>query len=418
MRLYGKLLTLVLVVALVMLAGPALAQNKTLKVGVLGPFTGPTAKAGQEFRAATETAMERINYQVGDYKIELVWVDSQSDPAKATSAYTEAIEKHGVDAMIGNWHSSVAVALMDVAAQYKIPHISALGASVIINEKWDANPGKYRGYWMKSWPVPAKMFQGYIDCVEELIKSGQWKPKNKKVALWSEDTDWGHSALEAFKEGFKNTGWEIVSEEFFPTTQTDFYQMLGRYKSQQVSLIAGVSNFPAIGALIKQADEIKLGALIIADRLADVGNWYELTGKSSNYVLDMLPSLSTPEAQAWVKKVEDKYGFTPSALAGGLTYDGTGFFIKIIQAANDKYGEVTSEGIANILRDEVLPGRLTYGVKDGAIIMQEYKYSEETAPDPLIGPSYYFFPVVQYIDGEAFTIYPEVNKNADFVTPK
>ena len=57
-------------------------------------------------------SLENINYQVGDYQIELVWVDSQSDPEKATRAYEEAIVQDGIQAGVLNWHSSVAVSAM------------------------------------------------------------------------------------------------------------------------------------------------------------------------------------------------------------------------------------------------------------------------------------------------------------------
>ena len=66
----------------------------TFKLGVLGPFTGPSAKTGAEFKGSVKMAMENIDYTIGDYKIELVWIDSQSDPAKATSAYAAVSYTH------------------------------------------------------------------------------------------------------------------------------------------------------------------------------------------------------------------------------------------------------------------------------------------------------------------------------------
>ena len=69
-------------------AGPAFSADKVLKVGVLGPFTGPAAKNGAEFKASVEMALDKIDYTVGDYKLEIVWIDSQSDPAKAVNIAT------------------------------------------------------------------------------------------------------------------------------------------------------------------------------------------------------------------------------------------------------------------------------------------------------------------------------------------
>ena len=126
--------------------GTALAE-KVLKVGVLGPFTGPSAKTGEEFKASVTMAFEKVHNKVGDYKLEPVWVDSQSDPAKAVGAYAEACERIGIQAGILNWHSSVAVAVMDVAAQYKVPHIFGFGATEVVNKKWRSDPEKY-SYWM------------------------------------------------------------------------------------------------------------------------------------------------------------------------------------------------------------------------------------------------------------------------------
>ena len=86
-----RIITIVITLFL-LTGGQCFASSKTLKVGVLGPFTGPSAQTGKEFKASFEMAMDTINSTVGDYKIEPVWIDSQSDPAKASGAYAEAVE--------------------------------------------------------------------------------------------------------------------------------------------------------------------------------------------------------------------------------------------------------------------------------------------------------------------------------------
>jgi len=128
--------TLIVFLVIPLAASSAFCAEKVLKVGVMGPMTGPSSKVGEEFRNSTEMAFDKIGYKIGDYKIEIVWVDSQSDPAKATNAYSEAVERGGIQAGIMNWHSSVAVAVMEVTAQYKIPHFGGMGAASTVNEKW------------------------------------------------------------------------------------------------------------------------------------------------------------------------------------------------------------------------------------------------------------------------------------------
>jgi len=64
--------------------------------------------------------------------------------------------------------------------------------------------------------------------------------------------------------------------------------------------------------------------------------------------------------------------------------------------------------------EEVNTGKLTYGKKDGAIIMNEYKYTPETMPDMVVGPEAYFFPILQYMNGKGSIIFPDSWKEKDF----
>lgn len=417
----GKKLMSVMIVSVLsiaMITGVAFAE-KTLKVGVLGPFTGPSAKNGAEFKASVEMAMEKINYKVGDYKIELVWIDSQSDPAKAASAYAEAVERKGIECAMHNWHSSVAVAAMDVAAQYKVPHWFGFGATEVVNEKWKADPAKYSYWGGKGWPIPAKLAVGYVECLETAIEKGLWKPKAKNAVIYGEDTDWGRSLGGALKKLFADKGWKIVSEDYFPITQTDFYPLLSKYKSMDTAVLAGTSTAaPTITAFVKQADEVGLKSVIIADGLGWMGDWYKMAGKSSNLVLDMIPQLTTPEAKKWAEGINEKYGFNPSPSAGGLCYDGTNMFIKILNRTLEKYGELNKVNIHKIFVEEIHTGKLTFNKADGALIMNEYRYTPESVPDPVIGKDAYYFPVIQYTDGKGSIVFPDDWKEKDFKAKK
>ena len=405
----------IIAVFLLIMGGQCFAASKTLKIGVLGPFTGPSAQTGREFKASVGMAMDAINYTVGDYKIKVVWIDSQSDPAKASSAYAEAVEGQGIQAGVLNWHSSVAIAVMDVAAHYKIPHMFGFGASEVVNKKWRSNPEKYNYWGIKGWPVPAKLEKNYIVALNQAIKDGTFKPKKKLAAIYGEDTDWGRSAGGSYKKALLASGWKIYSEDYFAPTQTNFYTLLSKYKSAGVSLVTGTSTSPAaMAAFVKQFSEVDVKAVLVASGLGWMGDWYKMTGSASNYVLDSIPQLTTKAAKDWSKEVKAKYGFTPSPSAGGLSYDGIRFFIKLLKRTNELYGKLNKETIHKTMVDEINTGKLTYGRKDGAIIMNEYKATPATMPDPVVSPDAYFFPILQYMNGKGHMIFPKVWKEADF----
>ena len=378
--------------------------EKIFKLGFLGPFSGPSARTGEEFKDAATMAFEVIDWKIGDYKIEPVWIDSQSDPAKATQAYEQAIVQDGIQAGVLNWHSSVAVACMEVTAKHKIPHIFGFGATEVVNETFASDPAKY-GYWMlKGWPTPAKLSIFYVQALEDAIASGTWTPENKTVAIYGEDTDWGRSFGAAIKGQFEAAGWTIVDEQYFAIDQTEFYPLLTKFKDLNPAVIAGTSTAaPSFSAFIKQADEVGIKSLIIADGLGWVGEWYELTGSSSNYVLDQIPGWASEKSQQFADDFEARWGIEPSPSSAGLSYDGSSLFIAIAQATLDEYGELTSENIYNFIKDNVWTGEWSF--TDG-IVMTEYKYTSETSPDPVVGKGYYIFPVLQYQDGVGKIVYP------------
>lgn len=384
---------------------PAQPEEKVFKLGVMGPFSGPSARTGEEFRCSAEMALEEIDYTIGDYTIELVWIDSQSDPAKASQAYEQAVVQDGIEAGILNWHSSVAVSVMEVTAKHQVPHIFGFGATEVVNETFQSDPEKY-GYWaMKGWPTPKKLSANYVTALNDAMEAGTWEPEEKTAAIYGEDTDWGRSFGGAIKGQLQDAGWEIVAEEYFPLEQTEFYPLLNKLKEMNPAVIAGTSTAaPQFSSLIKQADEVGLESLIIADGLGWVGEWYELTGDASNYVVDQIPGWTTDAAKEFAANFEEKCGIAPSPSSGGLSYDGTHMFIDIAQQVYDETGELSSETIYQFIQDKVWTGEWTY---DDGIVMESYKYTMDTRPDPVVGKGYYTFPVLQYFDGEGKVVWPD-----------
>jgi branched-chain amino acid transport system substrate-binding protein len=384
-----------------------LFAEKVLNFGVMGPFTGPSAKTGMQFKGSTTLIMEKINYKIGDYTLKPIWIDSQSDPAKATAAYAEAAERYEIQAGALNWHSSVAVAVMEVAAQYKVPHLMAMGAATTVNKKWHSD-SKYNYWGMKGWPVPGILVPSYVEAVNQAIKDGVFKPKNgKKVAILVEDTDWGHSSGEAITKKFEETGWTVVFKDYFSFTQQDFYPVLGKIKKlgADVFFSTTTATAPTV-ALVKQIDEIELGAITIIDGFSWSGDWYKMTGAASNRVLDMAPKMVSKKYIDWSANFEKRFDLKPSSSAGGLSYDGVGFLVKLLQRTYDKYGELNKKLIHKVMIEEVNTGKLAYTAADGALIMKSYTTNADVLPDPKGGTDAFFFPVVQYKNGKEFIVYP------------
>lgn len=382
-------------------------EEEVFKLGILGPFSGPSAQTGMQFTGGATIALEEFDYKIGHYTIEPVWIDSQSDPAKAAQAYEQAVVQDGIQAGAINWHSSVAVSVMEITAKHKIPHIFGFGATEIVNETFASDVEKY-GYWStKGWPTPSKLGNKYIAALEYYIEQGVYAPEEKIAAIFGEDTDWGRSFGTEMKRMFEDAGWEVISEEYFPVTQIEFTPLWTKWMDENVQVVAGTNTgVNSSAAFITQADTVGYEGLIIADGLGWV-DFCSLTGSAANNVMDQIAGWSGDAGFAFAEEFEERYDLAPSTSSAGLSHDGVKMALEIMQEVYDEHGELSSELIQNFIEENVWTGKWT--MTDG-LVMIEYKYTEETIPDPIVGPGFYTFPVLQYSyeDGKCLgkPIYP------------
>lgn len=393
----------------------AAEEAKVLKLGVLAPFTGPSSRVGEEFQGAVTMAFDKVNWEICGYKIEPFWIDGESDPEKATRAYEAAVTRDKIQVGLLNWDASEVISVMELAAKYKIPHFFAMGTSEDIDIRFNSDP-KY-GYWMgKGWPTPSKLTINYVTAVEDAITNGLWSPAVKQVVLYGNDDEWSRGFTKAIGKQLQDAGWEVVGEEYVPVGETDFYPMLTKIKSLNAPLMAGTMDDAAgFPAMIKQAREVGIESLIIADGLGWVGEWYNMTGEAADFVIDQIPGWTTPEAIAFRDEFTARWGIEPSPSSAGLAYDETNFFIKVLQQTCSDKGDLSSELIFQTGQEKMWTGQLTY--TDG-ILMSEYKFSPDTLPDMMVGKGAFVFPVIQYFGGVGKTVWPDEIKEQEVQIPE
>jgi branched-chain amino acid transport system substrate-binding protein len=399
----GRLLfTVAFIVILTMVMAPlASAQEpKVFKLGVVADITGVAARTGIEQKNAIDMYFDEIGNKIGDYKIELVSIDTQADADKAARAYEEAIVRDKIQAGLNNFYSSVAIACMDIAAKYKIPHFMGSAESKTIWDKVRGDPVKY-GYWLgKTWPIPERLVAPpYLEALTEAL------PADKHtIAVLSDDGEGPSAVRVAVGETFKAAGWKVVGDEFFGMQETEFYPLISKLKSENPAAVFIVTSAaPTIAAFVKQAREVQLPAMVIAHGLGWIGEWYQLTGNSSDYVLDEIPQWTTDKAKDFVKRYKARFQQDPSPSSAGLAYDYAGVFTMVAKRAIEEYGALTSETLEKVGTQELWTGKISY--KDG-ILMKEYKYSADSYPDAVVGKDAFIFPVIQYSGGVGKIVWP------------
>ncbi len=277
------------------LAPLATAQEpKVLKLGVVADITGVAARTGIEQKNAIQMYFDEIGNKIGDYKIELVWIDTQADADKAARAYEEAIVRDKIQAGLNNFYSSVAIVCMDIAAKYKIPHFTGSAESKTIWDKVRSRPGEIRLLAGQDVADPRASGRAALPRGADRGAAGRQAHHRRAVGRRRRT----ERVRVAVGETFKAAGWTVVADEFFGMQETEFYPLISKLKAANPAAVyICTSAAPTIAAFVKQAREVGLPSLVIAHGLGWIGEWYQLTGNASDYVLDEIPQWTTRQGE-------------------------------------------------------------------------------------------------------------------------
>jgi branched-chain amino acid transport system substrate-binding protein len=244
-------LGLIFLLALVVLLwgiGPSSAVAKDpVKLGLLSPFSPPgDPAAGKRMRWGAELAIEYINNEMGGVlggrPVELIVEDDSGTPADGIAGFRKLVQKDGVVAVVGQYHSSVCLAVNKVSRDLQVPLFSSGASSPKITES--QNP--YIFSIMSLTPDRARF---WVDFAKTM--------KFKRLAIMAEDTDYGTGFEKYVKDFGKDAGMEVKSI-IFPRTITDMTPMLLETKAWKPDLIINLGVGAPAYLMVKQAYSIGL----------------------------------------------------------------------------------------------------------------------------------------------------------------
>jgi len=105
--------------ALALLANPAVAQNKSIKIGFVSTFSGPTAVMGNDMRNSFELALDHLGRKMGNIPVEVIYEDDQQKPEIGKQKTDKLIEADRVDFIVGYIWSNVLLASIKPAVESK-----------------------------------------------------------------------------------------------------------------------------------------------------------------------------------------------------------------------------------------------------------------------------------------------------------
>jgi len=121
--------------ALLLAAGPAMAQQKTIKIGFISTFSGPTAVIGNNMRDSFELALDHLGRKMGGLPVEVIYEDDQQKPDVGKQKTEKLIESDKVDFISGYiWSNVLLASLKPVVDSKTFLIIANAGPSQIAGE--------------------------------------------------------------------------------------------------------------------------------------------------------------------------------------------------------------------------------------------------------------------------------------------
>ena len=91
-------------------AAPTLAQQKTVKIGLISTFGGPVAAIGNDMRNSFELGLDHLGRKLGGMPVEVIYEDDQFKPEVGVQKTQKLIESDKVDFVVGYIWSNVLLA--------------------------------------------------------------------------------------------------------------------------------------------------------------------------------------------------------------------------------------------------------------------------------------------------------------------
>ncbi len=211
------------------------AGKDTIKIGRVVPLTGALADFGQGSPWVEDQAIKAVNDAGGIFikeynkkmNLELVYVDSESSPTKASEAANKLILSDKVDIIIASHTNDTVNPVSAAAERNKIPCVTV-----------DA-PGNA---WLEGGPYTWSFHSFWLSDSQQSVYLDAFdlQQTNKKIGLLAPNDTEGISFSKVINEKAKARGYTIVDPGRFPIGTKDYTSIISTFKKQGVDMICGV----------------------------------------------------------------------------------------------------------------------------------------------------------------------------------
>lgn len=250
-------------------------------LGAVIPLTGRFASGGAQVKAGYEIAVEDINarggVRIGNRRmpLELVILDDESDPTKTVSRL-ETLANQGAVVFLGGFGSDLHAAAAAVAEKNRIPYCGVAFALHAIHQQGFK-------FLFSPFPKSPDLVIGIYRFLNATVPADQ---RPRRVALFSERTDWGREMDRLYTARSTEFGYQIVLSAEYSVGTRDFSDIILRAKAAGAEAVFSEPTPPDGLAIMRQMKELDFNPKVtMMIRAADIVSWPQALGKDGDYVL-------------------------------------------------------------------------------------------------------------------------------------
>lgn len=302
-------------------AAPVAMAAEEVKIGTLFPLSGPMALLGNEAFKAAEVARDMVNENGGVLGKQVVFASADApNPTAANAEATRLIIREKVPLIAGSYSSAIALAGSEVSEREGVLYWETVAVADKITER------NYKNVVRLTFNA-SMMGQAAVKFANELATKLGKDPKDFRLAIISEDSEFGQSVGDAAAAEGKKLGMKVVANEHYSKTVTDLSSLVLTLKSKRPDAIIATSYLNDGILFWRQARELDLNV----DAMIGIGTGYALpdfvqaAGDSANGIFDVdapstlnvaaLPEETQKLYTEFTKRFQEKTGREPGPLA-------------------------------------------------------------------------------------------------------
>ena len=324
-------------------AQPAVAQDKTIRVGITLRMM---VESGMAYGDIAKSEIEAVNAKGGinGAKVEVILLDDECKPDKGIANVNRFINQNKVHLIVGSTCSSVTMPIVDVTAKEQVPQLVPQSTNSSITQKGSE--------WVFRVSVSERFYAGVY---------GKYLGENvgKKIAYLYTTDGAGIAFVKQLQEYMKkNYNVDPVYEAQMQETDLDFRSHLLRIKALNPEILALAGQADALARQAQQSFEVGIPKSVWRVAASSAGNvtYPKLAGDAAvgtTFTQAFNCADERPIARQFVAMVKEKYKFSCPDHDFSQAWDAAQIALVALGKANLKLTDAALADDRRAIRDAI-----------------------------------------------------------------